>query len=97
MRFVLLFCYLKEVFLQILIGKHSIYILLCYKKLKKNKKKKTKRKTTKHLKSCQSIASDKSNLLGRVYFLLKSGFPVKGFFILLKVEYLVAIVNFVYK
>ena len=96
MRFVLLFCSLKEVFLQILIGKHSIYSLLCYKKFKKNKKK-NKKKTTKHLKSCQSIASDKSNLLGRVYFLLKSGFPVKGFFILLKVEYLVAIVNFVYK
>ena len=49
------------------------------------------------LKSCQLTASDKSNLLRKVQFLLKSGFQVIAFFILLEVGYLVAIiVNFVY-
>ena len=48
--------------------------------------------------SCQVIASDKSNLLRKVDFPLKSGFLVIAFFILLKVGYLVIIVlNFVYK
>ena len=50
------------------------------------------------LKSCQVVASDKSNLLRKVDFLLKSGFQVIEFFILLGVGYLVIIdVNFVYK
>ena len=49
------------------------------------------------LKSCQLTASDKSNLLRKVQFLLKRGFQVIAFFILLEVGYLVAIiVNFVY-
>ena len=52
----------------------------------------------KDLKSCQLIASDKSNLLRKVCFLLKSGSPVIGFSILLEVGYLDAIVlNLVYK
>ena len=38
------------------------------------------------------IASDKSGLSRKVHFLLKSGFPVTGLFIFLKVGYLVAIV-----
>ena len=51
------------------------------------------------LKSYQVIASDKSNnLLRRLDFLLKSGFQVIAFFILLEVGYLViTVVNFVYK
>ena len=50
------------------------------------------------LKSCQEIASDISNLLKKVHFLLKSGFQVTAFFILLEVGYLATIVvNFVYK
>ena len=44
------------------------------------------------LKSCQVIATDKSNLLRKVDFLLKSGFEVVACFILLKVGSLVTIV-----
>ena len=50
------------------------------------------------LKSCQLIASHKSNLLRKVHFLLKSVFKVIAFFIIFEVGYLVIIVvNFVYK
>ena len=50
------------------------------------------------LESCQVIASDKSNLLRKVEFLLKSGFQTIVFFIPLEVGFLVIIVvNFVYK
>ena len=50
------------------------------------------------MKSCQVIASDKSNLFKKVGVLLKSGFQVIAFCIILKVAYLVIIViNFVYK
>ena len=46
-----------------------------------------------NLKSCQVIASYKSNLLGEVDFLLRSGFQVfSNFFILLEIEYLVTII-----
>ena len=55
-------------------------------------------RTSLKLKSCQVIASDKSNLLWRVDFLLKSGFQVIAVFLHLEVRYLVIIVvNFVYK
>ena len=51
-----------------------------------------------YLKSCEVIASNKSNLLRNVDFLLRSGFQVIAFFIPVEVEYLVIIlVNFVYK
>ena len=50
------------------------------------------------MKNCRVIASDKSNLLRKVDYLLKSCFPVKAFFIPLEVGYLVRIVvNSVYK
>ena len=50
------------------------------------------------LKSCQVVASDKSNLLRKVDFLLKNGFQVIAFFIHLEVGYLaIIVVNFVYK
>ena len=51
------------------------------------------------LKSCQHIASNKSNLLKKVLFLLKSGFQViSQIFILLEVGHRVTIVvNFSYK
>ena len=53
---------------------------------------------TEILKVLQLIASDKSNLLRKVHFLLKSVFQVIGFFVILKVGYLVKIViRFVYK
>ena len=43
------------------------------------------------------MASDKSNLLRKVHFLLKSGFPVTVFLILLEVGYFATIgVNFAY-
>ena len=42
--------------------------------------------------SCQLIASDKSNLLRKVLFLLKSGFQVMAFFFLSEVGYIVTIV-----
>ena len=52
----------------------------------------------KDLKSCQVIGSNKSNLLRKVDFLLKSSFQVIAFFISLEVGYLVKIVlNFVCK
>ena len=55
-------------------------------------------RTSLKLKRCQVIASDKSNLLWRVDFLLKSGFQVIAVFLHLEVRYLVIIVvNFVYK
>ena len=44
------------------------------------------------LKSCQLIASDKSNLLRKVHFLLNTGFQVIVFFILLEVGHLATIV-----
>ena len=40
------------------------------------------------LKSCQLIASDKSEILRKVHFLLKSGFQVITFFSLLEVGYM---------
>ena len=44
------------------------------------------------------IASDKSKLLRKVDFFLKSGFQIIAFFILLEIRYLVIIaINFVYK
>ena len=44
------------------------------------------------------IVSDKSNLLRKAYFLLKNGFQVIAFFILLELGYLVTTnVKFVYK
>ena len=43
---------------------------------------------TRDLKSCQLIASDKSNLLRKVDFLLESRFQVIAFFISLEVGYL---------
>ena len=47
---------------------------------------------------CQVIASNKSNLLRKIDFPLKSGFQVLAFFIPLEIGYLVIIVvNFVYK
>ena len=50
------------------------------------------------MKSCQVIASDKSNLLRKVDFLLKIGFQVIAFFLSLEVKYLaIIVVNFVYK
>ena len=50
------------------------------------------------LKSCQSIDSDKNNLMRKFDFLLKGGFQVLIFFILLEVGYLIKIVvYFVYK
>ena len=50
------------------------------------------------MKSCQVIASDKSNLLRKVDFLLKIGFQVIAFFLSLEVQYLaIIVVNFVYK
>ena len=50
------------------------------------------------LKSCQVIASDKSNLLRKVDFLLKSGFQVIEFFTPLEVgSLLFIVVNSVYK
>ena len=50
------------------------------------------------LKSCQLITFDNSHLLTKVHFLLKSGFQVIIFFILLEVGYFVTIVvSFVYK
>ena len=50
------------------------------------------------LKISQVIAHDKSNVLRKVDFLLKCGFQVIAFFILLEVGYLVIIVvNFVSK
>ena len=50
------------------------------------------------LKSCQVIASDKSNLLEKIDFLLKSGFQVIAFFILLEVGCLaIIVINFTYK
>ena len=50
------------------------------------------------MKSCQVIASDKSTLLRKVDFLLKSGFQVIAFLIPWVVGYLViTVVNFVYK
>ena len=53
---------------------------------------------TQGFKSCQVIASDKSNLLRKVDFLLKSCFQVIAFLIPLEIGYLVIIVvNFVYK
>ena len=53
---------------------------------------------TEILKVLQLIASDKSNLPRKVHFLLKSVFQVIGFFVILKVGYLVKIVvRFVYK
>ena len=49
-------------------------------------------------KSWQLIASGKSNLLRKVYFLLESDFQATTFFIHLEVGYLVTIVaNFVHK
>ena len=49
------------------------------------------------LKSCQVIASDKSNLQRQVDFFLKNSFQV-NIFVLLDVGYLVTIVvNFMYK
>ena len=39
------------------------------------------------LKSCQLIASDKTNFMRKVHFPLKSGFRVLTFFILLEVGY----------
>ena len=44
------------------------------------------------MKSCKVIASDESNLLRKVDFLLKSSFHVIAFLILLEVGYLVIIV-----
>ena len=50
------------------------------------------------MKSCQVITSDKSNLLRKIYCLLKSGFQVIAFCIPFGVGCLVIIaVNFVYK
>ena len=50
------------------------------------------------MKSCQVIASNKSNLLRKVDFFPKSGFQVIGFFIPLEVGYLAILdVNFIYK
>ena len=50
------------------------------------------------LKTCQVLASDKSNLVRKVDFFLKNDFQVMAFSILLEVGYLVIIVvNFVYK
>ena len=50
------------------------------------------------MKSCQLIAFGNSNLLRKIQFLLKSGFRVLAFFILLDEGYLVTnVVNFVYK
>ena len=49
------------------------------------------------LKSCQTIASDKSNFLIKAYSFLKIRFQVIAFLILIEVRYLVTIVvNFVY-
>ena len=50
------------------------------------------------MESCPVIASDKSNLLRKADFLLKSAFQVTEFLILLKVRYLaIIVVNFVHK
>ena len=57
-----------------------------------------KSRSNKDLKSCQVIASDKSNLMRKVDFLLKSSFQVIAFFMSLEVGCLVIIVvNFIYK
>ena len=49
-------------------------------------------------KSCHVEASDKITLMREVHFLLKSGFQVITFTILLEVGYLIKIVgNFIYK
>ena len=49
-------------------------------------------------KSCHVEASDKITLMREVHFLLKSGFQVITFSILLEVGYLIKIVgNFIYK
>ena len=50
------------------------------------------------MKSCQVIASDESNLLRKVDFLLESSFQVIAFYIPLEEGYVVIIVaNFDYK
>ena len=50
------------------------------------------------MKSYTVLASDKTNLIRIVHFLLRIGFQVIAFFIFFKVRYLVAIiVNFNYK
>lgn len=53
----------------------------------------------KDLESCRLKASDKSDLIRKVYFLLKSGLHVTAFFILLEAGYLATtiVVNFIYK
>ena len=58
----------------------------------------TQSRRDRDLKSCQLITFDNSHLLTKVHFLLKSGFQVIIFFILLEVGYFVTIVvSFVYK
>ena len=58
----------------------------------------TQSRRDRDLKSCQLITFDNSDLLTKVHFLLKSGFQVIIFFILLEVGYFVTIVvSFVYK